>query len=182
MKLVKNKSSQKIKIVIATAVVVVFAVTAWMIVAHASSSWPFGPAQTTNSQVDDTNPLGVDRDETTNDADQAGPTKSPSQYEGTNPNTTPSLTGFISYNSVVDGNLVVRLTIDQALTSGTCKLTLTKGGSSITKTSSIIANPSSSTCSGFDVPTSELSSGAWTIQIILTSADKTGTITGEVTI
>ena len=180
MKISENKKASKRKILIALSVVVVLLLAAGAIFAYASSSWPFDSlSQTKDSQTETTSPLGTPQETTPEDKD---PVKAPSQYEGSDPNTSASLTGFISYSSVMDGNLVIRITIDQAVSSGTCKLTLTKGSASVTKTSTIVANPSSSTCSGFDVPTTELSSGVWDVQINITSEDKKGIINGETTI
>lgn len=180
MKIVKNKKLQKRTAVIASSIIVVLLLIAGTVFAYTSSTWPFNtPSEAPETHVDPTNPLGADREATSEDNT---PTKSPTQYEGSNPNTAPSLTGFISYSSVVDGILVIRVTIDQELSSGTCEISLTKGGESLTRTSSIVANPSSSTCSGFDIPTSGLSSGGWSIEITIASEGKTGTITGEATI
>lgn len=177
---IKNKNLSKKKVVIALSIAIALLLTAWTVFAYTSSSWPFAnSSQTKNSSTDTTSPLGTPQ-ETTPDADT--PVKSPTQYEGSDPNTAASLTGFISYNSVTDGNLTIRVTIDQTLSSGECKLTLTKGSVSVTKTAAIVANPSSSTCSGFDISTSELGTGAWDIKINLTSENKSGTITGETTI
>lgn len=44
---------------------------------------------------------------------------------------------------------------------GTCTLTLSKGGQVVTKTAEVQALASTSTCKGFDIPTSELSPGTW---------------------
>lgn len=103
-------------------------------------------------------------------------------YEGSNPNTSASLTGAINYKSVSGGNLVIRTTINQLLTSGTCTLTLTNGSKTVTRSANIAQNPSSSTCQGFDVPTSELGSGTWSISIAIASGDKTGTLTDSVSL
>lgn len=108
--------------------------------------------------------------------------ETPKQYEGDNPNTDKSLTGIINYKSVADGNLTLRVTIDQSLTAGTCSLKLTSAGKTVTRSASIITNPSSSTCEGFSVPVSELSSGQWAIEITVTSGNRTGTFKDRVTI
>ena len=180
MRIVKNKKPRKMNIITVVSLIALLLLGAWIIFAYTSSTWPFhNTLQTTSSKVDTKNPLGTDTEKIQDNGD---PAKSPSQYEGEDPNTTASLTGFVSFSSVVDDNLVIRTTIDQSLNSGTCKLTLTKGAMTVTKTSDIVANPSSSTCSGFDIPTSELSSGKWNIYITLTNGNKTGTITGEATI
>ncbi|QQS17665.1 hypothetical protein IPL44_01315 [Candidatus Saccharibacteria bacterium] len=140
-------------------------------------------AETSNNDTPKTN------DETDKTNDKTTPTTlgedgkdTPKQYEGDSPNTSNSLTGVINYKSVVDGNLTLRVTIDQSLTSGTCSLKLTSAGKTVTRSASIITNPSSSTCEGFSVPVSELSSGQWAIEITVTSGNRTGTFKDRVTI
>ena len=103
-------------------------------------------------------------------------------YEGENVNENNSLSGVINYKSVVGTNLSLRTTIDQYLSSGTCRLSLTSGTKAVTRSSAIAPNPSSSTCEGFDVPTAELGSGTWSIEIIVTSGDRTGTLKDSVTL
>lgn len=103
-------------------------------------------------------------------------------YEGENANNSASLTGVINYKSVVGTNLSLRTTINQTLSSGTCQLTLSNGAKVVTRSSAISQNPSSSTCEGFDIPTSELSAGTWNIEVIITSGDRTGILKDSVTI
>ncbi len=103
-------------------------------------------------------------------------------YEGPDANTSPSLTGSINYSAVVGSNLVIRTTIDQSLGSGTCELVLTSGAKTVSKSTDITPNPSSSTCTGFDIPVAELSPGNWNITINLSANDKTGVLTGVVKI
>lgn len=106
----------------------------------------------------------------------------PQPYEGKDVNEADSLTGTITYSSVVGNNLIIRTTINQMLGSGVCELTLTSGDSTVTKTANIIQNPSSSTCEGFSVPTSELSKGNWNISIKIRSDKRNGTLAGDVVI
>ena len=101
-------------------------------------------------------------------------------YEGDDANNSASLTGVVTYKSVVDGKLLIRTTINQILDSGTCELTLSNGQKTVTRNSGIAPNPSSSTCEGFDIPTSELGSGTWKIEIKISGDDKTGTLTDSV--
>lgn len=103
------------------------------------------------------------------------------QYSSDDANNSPSLTGAINFKSVVDGNLMIRTTIDQ-MVSGTCQLKLTNGQRVVTKESAIAQNPSSSTCEGFNVPTNELGSGNWQIEIQTSGDGKTGTLKDSVTI
>lgn len=91
-----------------------------------------------------------------------------------------SLSGTITYQSVVDGQLVIRTTIDQVLPSGTCELYMTQGSYRLTKNSSIQPNPSSSSCMGFTIPISTLATGRWAIEIVLRSNNKTGKIAGHI--
>lgn len=103
-------------------------------------------------------------------------------YEGTNPNSAPSLTGVITYSAVAGGKLIIRTNINQSVSSGTCELTLSQNSKLVTKTSDIALNPSSSTCQGFDIPVTELGSGKWDISIKLSGDNKSGTLTGSVNI
>jgi len=117
----------------------------------------------------------------------------------TNPNNTPTqaqedsntatanssaITGVINFAAVTGSNLTIRATINQSLSSGTCTLTLTRASDSksITQTANVVANPSSTTCAGFDVPTDQLGSGSWAINLRVNNDGKTGTITGKVQI
>ena len=106
----------------------------------------------------------------------------PPSYEGESVDNSQTLTGVISYKSVVDGSLVIRTTINQMLGSGTCSLTLSNGQKTVTRSSAIVQNPSSSTCEGFSVPTSELGSGAWNIKIEASSDNRTGTLSDNINI
>jgi len=104
--------------------------------------------------------------------------KKVTQYEGENPNTKDSLTGNIVYAGPAGNTLMIRVDIDQYVT-GTCQLTLS-GTTNYEATANLIADVSTSTCAGFDIPLSSLTSGHYYINIRLTAGDKTGTITGEV--
>jgi hypothetical protein len=102
-------------------------------------------------------------------------------YEGENPNASESLGGNITYAGPAGDNLMIRVDIDQYV-SGTCWLTLSNGGTNYEATVNLIADVSTSTCAGFDIPLNNLTSGHYNINIRLTAGDKTGTITGEVDI
>lgn len=130
---------------------------------------------TTQTESDNSN-KEVNSTETTSD-------KTPKQYEGENANNYANLTGAITYAEVNGADLIIRTTIDQELpTSATCTLTATSGNNSTTEQSGIINNPSSSSCEGFTIPTSRLSSGTWQLEIKVTGNNKSGIITGEVTL
>ncbi len=108
--------------------------------------------------------------------------KTPVQYDGDNANTSESLTGVITYAAMSGDKLIVRTNIDQYLGSGTCTLTVSDDSHSLTRTAAIIPEASTSTCEGFDIPSSELAdfSGQLILTITLESANRTGSLTAEV--
>lgn len=72
--------------------------------------------------------------------------------------------------------LQVRILIGTVENTGQCTLILTKSGQqTITKTAGIQALASTSTCQGFDIPTSELSVGTWQLSVSYDSTSLTGT-------
>ena len=102
------------------------------------------------------------------------------QYDGQDPNTTDSLTGVVTYAGVNGDNLMIRVNIDQYLSSGSCKLTLSRDGNSIYNSEAgIVDSAATSTCEGFNVPVSELGKGNVQIVIYINSGNKTGQISGE---
>ncbi|MBQ7040577.1 hypothetical protein IJN73_00725 [Candidatus Saccharibacteria bacterium] len=105
--------------------------------------------------------------------------KAPVQQEGTDPNTLNELTGVINYASVNDDTLMIRVSIDQYLSSGTCFLELTSANDSFSLSDNIMPSASTSSC-GYDIATSLLVSGRYEIKITINSENKTGIIKGEV--
>ena len=108
--------------------------------------------------------------------------KTPEQYEGKNPNLSETLTGTLSTARFSCDKLLLRVNIDQYLSSGTCSLTVSDGSRSLSKTASVVPEVSTSSCEGFDIPASELSnfSRPLSIQINITSGSKSGLITGSI--
>lgn len=109
----------------------------------------------------------------------------PIQYGGDDPNIKEELTGSISQTSLDGDKLLIRLNIDQTLSSGTCKLSMTSPeGGSYSATASIISTGSSySSCEGFDVPLDSLKgSSNWLIEVSIESGDKIGKISGSTAI
>lgn len=124
-----------------------------------------------NPHSESTNPDQLSKDEE----------KKVPQYEGEDPNKSNDITGIISHSSVSNNKLILRVTIDQYLNSGTCVLKMThQDGTSYQSTANVAESASTSTCEGFDVPTSALKSGKWSIVITISSNGKSGTISGEV--
>ena len=182
MRIQQKKSSKKV-LLIAGVVVLVIGGGVYAYFATRPSD-DKRQTETVNNDASKTNDeeTGKTNDETTPTNSGEDGKDTPKQYEGDSPNTSNSLTGVINYKSVIDGNLTLRITIDQTISSGTCTLKLISSGRTITKNAAVVQNPSSSTCEGFSVPVSELSGGQWSIEITVTSGDRTGTFKDKVTI
>lgn len=136
---------------------------------------------TTSETTTRTKALGTSTESNSTDPEDNDP-QTPKQYEGKNANTYDNLTGAITYTEVEGENLYIGTNIDQFLSSGTCTLTLTKDDKTITKTTDIIADPTTSSCDGFTISITELGSGTWDINLKIAANGKQGTITGKATI
>ena len=108
--------------------------------------------------------------------------KTPEKYDGENANLSESLTGSISSARFSGEKLIIRVNIDQYLSSGTCSLTLSDGASSLSKTANLVPEAATSSCEGFDIPAIELENFSRPIYInlTLTSGDRSGTLEGSV--
>ena len=95
-----------------------------------------------------------------------------------------NLSGTINFKSVTGGSISLRVTIYQVVDEGSCTLKLSRPSDNklIVKTSKIISNPSSATCGGFDIPIEEAGPGKWNIDVQLSSGNKTGQISDEITL
>ena len=117
------------------------------------------------------------------DSDAVVEEKKVVQYDGEDPNEQNELTGAITYAGVSGNVLMVRVNIDQYLVEGSCVLNLTSGGANVySETVAIVGGPSTATCEGFDVPASVVGSGKFGVEVRLSSGDKTGVISGEVSL
>lgn len=140
-----------------------------------------------NSTKSDDNNSKTDNSNSASNDNAGG--KTPTQYEGANPNNSSNLTGIINYKSVVNNTLQIRTTINQYLDEGSCTLTLNgPNGQTYTNSVNIIANPSSSTCYGFDIPLDLIQAdqdkrrGEWTINIHMTSGTRAGDLQDKITL
>lgn len=182
----KKKSSKKIlTVTLVVAILIAVGAGAYFLFSPNDEQNTKNSTGTTNSQsksADSSTEETGKNTTNTDDADHEAEKNITPSYEGENTNTSQTLTGVINYAGITNGTLMIRTTINQALSSGTCQLTLSNGSKTVTRSSNIAQNPSSSTCEGFDLPTSELGSGNWTITITVTSGDRTGELKGNVTI
>lgn len=68
--------------------------------------------------------------------------------------------------------LQVRVLISSVINTGTCELKLSKNSEVITKSANVQALASSSTCQGFDIDTTNLTAGQWSLKVQLTANGK----------
>lgn len=80
------------------------------------------------------------------------------------------------------GTLQIRTQISRVVNTGQCTLNLTKSGKTVTKTADVQALATTSTCKGFDIPVSELSTGSWNATLTYESDTLSGTASTVVTI
>lgn len=105
------------------------------------------------------------------------------QYDGEDPNEAGELFGVVTYAGVNDDVLMIRVNIDQYVTSGSCELSLLRDGNTIySSTVSAVPDVATAICEGFDVPVSGLGNGKTEISIKLNADGKSGVIRGEVEI
>lgn len=99
-----------------------------------------------------------------------------------NDSSTPNLPVTITAANQNGNVLNIRTLIAAVSSTGSCTLTLTNNGQTVTKTSGIQALAESSTCKGFDIPTGELSKGKWHIVIKVTTGSASGQAEQDITI
>ena len=136
----------------------------------------------TSSSSTTTKPSSTDAPSTSSsDPSTSTDGKTPTQYDGADPNQNSAITGSLTTVRFNGDQLTIRVNIDQYLSSGTCSLLISDGaGKQIETSAPIIPSASTSTCEGFDLSAAALSglSRPFNLTINLTSGDKTGTITG----
>ena len=123
-------------------------------------------------------------DGTLEDAAAGHTPKTPEKYEGQDVNQLEKLTGTITYSAKAADKYRIRVNIDQFLKlPGTCKLTVLSASKVVyTDSVSVISNPSSGSCEGFDIPLAKLPSGTYDFKIEVNANQKTGIIEGRATI
>lgn len=118
---------------------------------------------------------------TTGDQIKKQSVDSQQQNNDTSPSTpTPVMITSINQSS---GVIYIRSIIQKVTNSGSCTLTMSNNtGGSYTTTSKVQAMASSSTCEGFNIPSSKLSPGNWSITITFSDGLSSGSASGSVTV
>jgi hypothetical protein len=123
----------------------------------------------------------------TNQTPGTSSTQNPlSTQPATTPTTKPTVVNLVfSALNQTTNTLQIRTDIESAVTNqGSCSLILTNGNQTFNQTATVEALASFSTCQGFDVPLTSLSSGNWTVKVNFSdpSQNLTGSVSSIITI
>jgi len=174
MKIIKNKNYKKMIVVIIAAVMVLAAGLVGYNYIRASHSTPPSSSNDNSSsdkKINDINLAPPTTGETTaGEVIKKNSIDSQSTATGDNSAVSVTVQGLKKDTQVVFDTLIQAVSND-----GQCSLSITSGGQTVVKTTGIFANPSSSSCKGFSVSTSELPKGTWTATLTVTIGSRTGT-------
>ena len=102
------------------------------------------------------------------------------KYEGDDPNNSATLTGIINYIGAANDTFMVRVAIDQTISSGTCNFILTSPSSQVYNFASETEPGPTSTYCELNIPLPNPEKGSWEVKVDISTTDgKKGTITGE---
>lgn len=178
-----KRKRNSLKLIVPLTIMVILLV-GWLYYAHSSKMWPFLQDKSTNQPdstdtIDYKTPSSEQSEEGESIKQQAAEKIEPTSDDKTAEDSIP-----ITITSVQPGSTVyIRTVIGVVSSSGTCELSMVgPNGKTYTATSGLQAMASSSTCKGFNIPMSELSSGSWQIDISVTTNSKTGRASAQETL
>lgn len=188
----RQKLSKKVIIIGSILVVLVLAGTSLGVYLYKYHGSLFGwqPSPNSSSAINYQKPT-QEQSQAGTQTKQQSLSSSKSSTSGTDqpPTPTPQQSGksivelLITAANQTSTTLQIRTQISSSTDSGTCTLTLSKNGSSsITQTASVQALATVTTCKGFDVPLSQLSSGSWHLGIHFENNTLTGDASRDITV
>ena len=112
------------------------------------------------------------------------PEKTPKQYEAEKTQSKEKIDSEIAINEVADGIYTLQVSIYELLNEGSCKLHMeSANGDMVDRTAKIVSiGPDSSSCDGFEIPTSGIAPGNYNFVITMTSGTKSGSLKGTIKI
>ncbi len=176
MKLKQTKVKKPLILAIAVAVLIVASASYYVFAMNGSVfGWKFHKDTAGDSSIN-LEPASTEEKQAGSDVKQqtADPGKPDVSSDPTGTDTGSTLPITFTAVNQNGAKVQVRVEIQALVSNGTCTLTLTKDGVTVTKTAATQATASVSTCQGFDVPTSELSSGTWMLTLSASADGKTG--------
>jgi len=136
---------------------------------------PTKDEQQTGDQIKEQNSKNSD---TTNTGSDPSPAPTPSTGSSK-----PTVGVEITAANQNKGVLSIRILVQTLSSGGTCSLSMSgPAGKIYSAVAESQTGPSTSTCKGFDVPVSSLSSGTWTITIQYEDASVKGSASKEITV
>lgn len=191
---IEKTNNKKFRLVILLVVVLVLLLVALGVYLIGFKGTLFGWTPLANTQTSDINydkptkeqlNAGKDIEESTDENSNSG--KNPNDVGADHPNqpiqsgtSKASVAVTLSSANQNDGILQIRAMIGLLTNEGTCTLTLTKSGKTVTRTADVQPLSNSTTCKGFDIPVAELSSGQWNAKIDFENSTAIGTTTSTV--
>lgn len=183
-----NKKPLKITLlVVAGALVVAGGYTAY---AAYNNTWPFQKSE--DSALDEKNMPKANNSIKEKSAEQAKSQENDSKGVGSDAPSQPlppsdggksAVSMDITATSVDSNMLMIRTLIGYVSADGKCTLEMTgPNGATYNATADIQASSSSASCKGFDIPTTSLKSGSWTIKVTFENNDVTGSATKTINI
>lgn len=182
MKIKQSNSKKKILLTLLVIGLLIGAGAAYWFVNRDSEGQKDGanhnpPSQTEKDAGKQSKDEAVNKDTSSNSSKENTPANRPSTASGK----TVPIPMRITASSQNDSVYQIRTLIDQVV-NGTCTMTLTKATNKITKSATTQALAQASTCQGFDIPISELSTGTWQVSISLEGPGITGITSGTIEI
>lgn len=185
MKINKRKSSRKPIIVIL--LVILFLVGATVAYAYMQKIGPFeekGYSTKPSTQEEKNAGTDIKKNSLDQDSTKGSTGSDPSPDPTPDPNGGKPGVGVEITAANQNGEMInIRALIQTITSSGACSLSMTgPSGKTYSAAADVQALPSSSTCKGFDVPTSELSKGTWNIVVSFENSDVKGSASKEIEI
>jgi hypothetical protein len=179
-----QKRSPKLKFIV-LAVLILVVIGGGVVAAYSINK--ANNAVTEQKKTNQVSPEGINYGEATDEQKQAGIDQKGNTQSDQPPTTQPGDPINIVFTALnpptaANSNLQIRVRIDTVTSTGTCTLTLTKGSVTVTKQAGTQAGPSTSTCQGFDIAGSELSSGSWNATVKIVSGDQVGSVSQTFTV
>ncbi len=188
MQIHTTKKSKKILIIIVTIVVVALAATAAAyhyklgpFVSHKNNSINLAPP-TSNQKAAGNNikQSTLNQTHSGKESTSSDPSPAPQPVVGSDKK---SVGMDITATNQTDTTLQIRTLIQTVTNSGTCSLSMkSTQGATYTASVGVQAQSSTTTCKGFDIPLTYLTSDTWTISITFSSNSLIASTSGEVTI
>lgn len=186
----KTKRMSAKKITVITTIIVIFVAVISTGYAYKAGLWPFNAKKSSTTNTTNYDPPTKEQTTATgstkqssNPTESSGSDSSPSPTPSTTTDQKPSVNMAITAASQANGVLSIRTLIETISDNGTCTLSMT-GPNNKTYSSTVgsQANPSTTTCKGFDIPVSSLAPGIWHILITYGDSSVQSTASRDITV